>query len=342
MERYTASTYNKAIKLAEASIRGQFNVVNTREIDLSSSGITDEKLIEITVDPMKNSTPIVKSPDNYNSMPEVVKLIREELAPLHNMKLELGLLREEVDILSRRVQNLLSPDLDEELKGIFNYLTELGVEKMLCERLLRGFQFNLEQPSTNKIDAFKSSFDQIVSTIPENDNLKHGDVLILFGPSASGKSTIAEILENRFNQSLNVKLLTGHSPKDVKDINENDLTIFDFTSIQVNESNSMQKLMRLSQSVNNPKKIMVLPSTTGLEDMLHLYACYKPMEPDGLIFSRMEETTQTGKLLTAILEINLPLFGITYCENGIINFKENGMKLIFEILSINLDLNDES
>ena len=174
------------------------------------------------------------------------------------------------------------------------------------------------------------------------DNLKHGDVLILFGPSASGKSTIAEILENRFDQSLNVKLLAGHSPENVKDINENELTIFDFTSIQVNESNSMQKLMRLSQSINNPKKILVLPSTTGLEDMLHLYACYKPMEPDGLIFSRMEETTQTGKLLTAILEINLPLFGITYCENGIINFKDNGMKLIFEILSINLDLNDES
>ena len=61
MERYTAPTYNEALKLAEASIRGKFDVVNSREIDLSSSGISDEKLIEITVETKKNLSPTINS-----------------------------------------------------------------------------------------------------------------------------------------------------------------------------------------------------------------------------------------------------------------------------------------
>ena len=134
MERYTAPTYNEALKLAEASIRGKFDVVNSREIDLSSSGISDEKLIEITVETKKNLSPTINSEmSKLNSFEinNLKTLIHEELKPINNMKLELGLLREEVDLLSRRIEQLLVPEMDEEFKRIYNILSGLGMEQHL-------------------------------------------------------------------------------------------------------------------------------------------------------------------------------------------------------------------
>lgn len=342
MERYTASTYNKALELAETSIRGKFNVLNSREIDLSSSGITQEKLVEITVSPANDFMSEIETTSN-NSMTDNVsairKMIREELKPINKMTLELGLLREEVNLLSRRVQNLLNPNIHEDFKRLYHSLTELGMEKLLCERLIHGYQNKLEQSVKNKSDAFRQSFNKITANIPKSEKLRKGDVVLLFGLTASGKSTIAALLQEKLSEKFDVTLRKGNSIEDFNDLTDEQITIIDFTSIQINESNSLQNLMQVSHSIKKLKKYLVIPAFTGFEDLLHFSACFTPVEPDGVIFTRMEESTQPGKLVTALLEMNLPLFGMTHCENGIIDFTDNGLELIHDRLNKNLELN---
>ena len=47
MERFTATSYESAMKLAKTKFKNGFEVLNTREIDLSNSGLSDETLVEI-------------------------------------------------------------------------------------------------------------------------------------------------------------------------------------------------------------------------------------------------------------------------------------------------------
>ena len=42
MEQFTATSYESAMKLAKTKFKNGFEVINTREIDLSNSGLSDE------------------------------------------------------------------------------------------------------------------------------------------------------------------------------------------------------------------------------------------------------------------------------------------------------------
>ena len=59
MERFTSTSYESAMKLAKTKFKNGFEVINTREIDLSKSGISYETLIEITVSPRDNIPEVV-------------------------------------------------------------------------------------------------------------------------------------------------------------------------------------------------------------------------------------------------------------------------------------------
>ena len=54
MERFTSTSYETAMKLAKTKFKNGFEVTNTREIDLSNSGLSNDRLVEITVTPIKN------------------------------------------------------------------------------------------------------------------------------------------------------------------------------------------------------------------------------------------------------------------------------------------------
>ncbi len=51
MERFTGTSYESAMQLAKDKFKNGFEVINTREIDLSNSGLSNESLFEITVTP---------------------------------------------------------------------------------------------------------------------------------------------------------------------------------------------------------------------------------------------------------------------------------------------------
>ena len=133
MERFTGTSYESAMQLAKDKFKNGFEVINTREIDLSNSGLSNESLFEITVTPNKSiPEPIEmeKLTDTNNS--NLLKLIKKELEPAKELKMEILLLRQEIDLLSRRISNLIHPDLETKEIPIYDLLCEIGFEKPLA------------------------------------------------------------------------------------------------------------------------------------------------------------------------------------------------------------------
>ena len=58
---------------------------------------------------------------------------------------------------------------------------------------------------------------------------------------------------------------------------------------------------------------LVLSATSDLEDLYHLAGLYRTLNPTGIIFTKIDETTRPGKIISAMREINLP---VSYISNG--------------------------
>ena len=162
MERFTATSYQSAMKLAKTKFKNGFEVINTREIDLSNSALSDETLVEITVSPMDKIPEVITVNDNSTKINnDIILLIKNELAPIRDFQMEFTLLRQEIDLLSRRVSKLILPDLNENERNIFDSLCEIGFDNPMVLKFTRELSGIGDNQLT--IENISKSFNQIFS-----------------------------------------------------------------------------------------------------------------------------------------------------------------------------------
>ena len=335
MERFTATSYESAMKLAKTKFKNGFEVINTREIDLSNSGISYETLIEITVSPIDNIPEVVAVNDNtFNKNNELVTLIKNEIAPICNFQMELSLLRQEIYVLSRRVSKLILPDLNENERNIFDSLCEIGFENPMVLKFTR----NLSGIGDNQltIKNISDSFNQIFSKFICPLSIKNGDAIVLFGQTKSGKSKTSELLADELLHTASVQIRKEiELDEEIKD----GITIIDSPPIRLNEKGAMRSLSKLTDYYKHIYRVLVISASTGFEEILHLVASFAPIKPDYLFFTKFDETIRPGKLLTVLNETGLKVCGLTTFKNGEIEFSTNCKKHFVNAISKHLGIN---
>jgi hypothetical protein len=332
MERFTATSYEMAMQLAKEKYENGFEVINTRQMNLSNSGLSDEMLFEITISPIKKIPEIIKMDDKtIPKFSELMSLIKQELKPIHDFQMEISLLRKEIDLLSRRVNKLIHPELDLNERPIYDALHEIGFENPLALRFTRELSYF--DNNTITLQDITKSFDNIFQKLIQPISLKDGDAIVLFGQSNSGKSKASELIADElFNTS------TVHIRKkiDLNEKNKDGITIIDSPSIRFDEMGAMQNLSKLVNSYKKISRVLVISASTGYEEMLHLIASFAPIKPNYILFTKFDETIQPGKLLNILNETGLKVCGLTYYSDNKIKYTNDSMTLFIQAISKNL------
>jgi len=335
VERFTSTSYETAMKLAKTKFKNGFEVTNTREIDLSNSGLSNDRLVEITVTPIKNIPEIIEAKENnFNLNNELIHIIKNELTPVKDLHMEISLLRQEIDLLSRRVSKLIQPELNENEQELFDSLSEIGFENPMALKFTRELsalkrnQFNLKNIS----NSFNKIFSKHISPLL----IKNGDAIVLFGQTKSGKSKTSELIADEL-----LNIASVHIRKEIN-LNEkikDGITIIDSPPIKLNEMGAMKSLSQLADSFKHIHRVLVLSASTGFEEMLHLVASFAPIKPDYIIFTKFDETVMLGKLLTVLNESRLKICGITSYTDGEIEFSTQIQNHFVNAISKQLGLN---
>ena len=333
MERFTGTSYESAIELAKNKLKNGFKIINKREINLSNSGLSNESLFEIIVSQDKNVPELTKMEKltdiDYSIF---LSLIKKELKPLNELKTDILLFRQEIDLLSKKIKNFIHPELETNEFPVYDLLCEIGFEKPLALKFTR--EISLSKNSSNNKEglniAFNKSFKHLFHTLSIQDN----DAIVFFGQSKSGKSKVTELIAD--------KLLKYHSINIIKELNlekkvNNGITIIDSPSIRLNEMGVMKNLSKLTDSYQKIYRVLVVSATTGFEDMLHLVASFAPIKPSFIIFTKFDETTQPGKLISLLYETGLKAFGLT-SFNDTIEYTEDCQSLFVSTIEKNLGM----
>ena len=332
MERFTATSYETAMQLAKDKFKNGFEIINTREIDLSNSGLSNEILFEITVSPNKNipETIDMEKKPNFDLSP-ITSLIKNELSPVSELKMEIALLRQEVDLLSRRVNKLIHPDLENNERPIFDSLCEIGFEKPLALKFTRELSL-LNKSQTTSID-FSNSFDKVFKNLIHPLSIKDGDAIVLFGQTKSGKSKATELIADEL---FNIGSVHIRKKIDLDEKIKDGITIIDSPAIRFDEMGAMQSLSKLADSYKKIYRVLVISASTGFEEMLHLVASFAPIKPNYILFTKFDETIRPGKLLNVLNETELQVCGLTNYSKNQIEFTTDCKSLFVEAIGKNL------
>jgi len=114
---------------------------------------------------------------------------------------------------------------------------------------------------------------------------------------------------------LGVSLHICYTPSDLKIALESllnfDVILIDTAGRSHKNNLQMGELKVFKDVVDPDYNIMLLSSNTNCEDMMQIYDNFSYLKPNALIFTKMDETSSFGQLLSFLEYSKLPLLGIT-------------------------------
>ena len=332
MKRFTATSYETAMQMAKDQFKNGFEIINSREINLSNSGMSNETLFELTVSPKQKIPETVEMNEDINqSFSQLLVSIKKELEPIKEFQMEVSLLRQEIDLLSQRVNKLIHPELNKVERPIYDELCELGFENPLALKFTRKLSVYDKHSAT--LDEVSKIFDSVFQKHIYPITIKDGDAIVLFGQTKSGKSKATELIADEL---FNIGSVHIRKKIDLEEKIKDGITIIDSPAIRFDEMGAMQSLSKLADSYKNIYRVLVISASTGYEEMLHLVASFAPVKPNFILFTKFDETILPGKLLSILNETGLKVCGLTNYSNNKIEYTNDCNKLFVHAISKNL------
>ncbi|HFE63390.1 flagellar biosynthesis protein FlhF [candidate division KSB1 bacterium 4484_188] len=167
-------------------------------------------------------------------------------------------------------------------------------------------------------------------------------VIALVGPTGVGKTTtIAKIAANQklYNRSrvalisadtyriaaieqlqtfaniASIPMNVVYSPEDMRDaihkFRDYDLILIDTVGRSQKNEKHLRELNRFIEMANPDEVHLVLSLTTALKNLLDIMRRFKIMRPNRLIFTKLDEATNTGNILNVLYKHQLPVSFLT-------------------------------
>jgi flagellar biosynthesis protein FlhF len=264
---------------------------------------------------------------------------------------EVEYLRERVDFLINQIKYDHLPHIPKTLQDLLKLLTTNGVHISIANSIiedifttLRGEELLEDELILNKLMARLKNYMQITGPIKFND--KQSTIVLVVGPTGSGKTTtIAKLAAlYKYTYSRKVALISADSYriaameqlKSFSDIAKipfiavynNDDLIDKINSLKKYElilvdtaglnSRNMKQMVNLKETIKIAKADeihLALSVTTKYSDLTDNLKNFSMIPYDGIILTKMDETTSMGDILNLAVDFEKPFSYITYGQD---------------------------
>ena len=299
-------------------------------------------------------------------------------ATVSHMKYELNELKKMVDTLLSNTGSIQNQNIHKNLLAILQQLIFNGVEDKFARRLIEEVQKKVPPEEIENFSYVKLYIARMfMQVIKVNNTLTKGrisdtaKILVFIGPTGVGKTTsIAKMAANykMSDPDLNVGLITidtfriaavqqlqeyGRIIKIptrvvstniqlddcIREFQDKDLILIDTAGRSQRDEIQMTELRTFLDPREDIKKILVLSVTTKDEDLTEITKRFGSMNLDGIIFTKLDETTSYGCIFNHAIRFKIPLSYLSTGQNVPEDFelvsKERLIDLLLNISSEN-------
>jgi flagellar biosynthesis protein FlhF len=249
-------------------------------------------------------------------------------------------LRDRVRYLNRLVASDHFSRIPPRWRELYLDLISAEIDSNLAFGLLQRFAVqNPDDASASpELDELRR---QVVALLPEpgaRPGDRAGDVVLVVGPTAAGKSTVAAGLASRCLQTglrpglvsidtfraggpaaleqvaclLGVPFAAAFEPEDLAHeaaagLAVCDVLIVDTPALAPQDPETFEHIERFRSALTSPVVQLVLPATAKVRDLVVALELCTPLAPASLIFTRADETASFGGLLSLSIKSQLPV-----------------------------------
>ena len=235
------------------------------------------------------------------------------------------------------------------LQEAFDQLVVQGVDKRFALSLIRQSGFELGSNASGDLEAVLDQVAvEIMREIKTADPLQDvaagtgtPTVMALVGPTGVGKTTtLAKIASLGIKKGLRVGLInldyvkasafeqlatfarvlnlpfrSAHSVDDlsfaIRDFSTLDLILVDTTGRSQRDPESLKEIHSMLATIPSMRTLLVLSATTRDAEMYDMASRFAVFRPQGLVFSKLDETTLYGAVYNVPQKVRLPLLYLT-------------------------------
>jgi len=241
---------------------------------------------------------------------------------------------ERVSLISAEFQKLVNLGLDENVAFFLNR----GASKELKS------DYDVEVQLRNRLN---KALTELIPVAPLSQGCGgQGNVTVFLGPTGVGKTTTIAKLAARFalNERKRVRLLTLdtyriaaaeqlkiygeiigvpvrviHSVDELDEVLSNrrsdDCILIDTTGISHNKIADYAELSAYLSGNESIQKLLVLSTTTNANDLQEAVDSFEVFSPDGLVFTKLDESSSCGIIVNEVIRTKKPLTCLTNGQN---------------------------
>jgi len=243
----------------------------------------------------------------------------------------------------------VSVDINNRLKDSYAILCRSGVDDLIAYRFLQSIEKFMSSKLSN-IQIKNQVIESLADLIPIKEdyyNLLKNKIFILVGPTGVGKTTtlakIAAKLRLDYNQSValitidnyrigaveqlrtyadivNIPLYAAASPSELKALVRDIRKEYDFilvdsmgrSQFDSKEINNLSEFVKIDKDVSVG---LLLSMSSNPQELNDTFERFSVLEPEYLIFTKLDETRYFGSLVNIPMKRKLPLLLITSGQN---------------------------
>ena len=335
------------LNVQEKKKTGSFGVIQSRYLEVTAA--IDEKPMRRPQNPFQEKD-TVEIGQTY-SRPQKAASAMPDNATIRQLQRELRELRSKFEQMNfQSVNGFNSVHLPPHLMDSYRRLLESGVEESLALSLLRSVadDFPGQEVSQNQIG--EAIFQQMIHWIPESDTaLKNPDrprVVALIGPTGVGKTTtiaklaatdtifhhrdvgllsmdtyrIAAIDQLRVFANLSkIPMEVAYSPDDmahaIKKFSDRDVVYIDTPGRSPRDGEGIQEIKDYLEAIQPDEVHLTINLSTRSEDLLNAIQRFQTIPSNRIIFTKLDETSRYGNMLTVLKRHRLPVSFITFGQD---------------------------
>lgn len=322
----------------------------TVAVDEDARTTLDRPVRELEPEPIPAAKKSREVPAEILSMPEEEYYPEQDSSPEENVMDELRSVKEMVEDIKQKVEDGTKQKARSRAGQIlYKTLISNQVDEKLAVKIVKTVEERMEDERRRDISVAKELGIQVIMDMlkkPKAIEVKgrRARIVALIGPTGVGKTTtIAKLAANfslldkkkvglitldtyriaaveqlkTYAEIIGVPLEVVFNPEDlkaaIKSFAARDIVFIDTAGRSPRNETQMEELSRFLEVSEPDEIILVLSATTRTEELIEAYRKFNVTKIDKIVFTKLDETTSYGQILSTVYKTRSH---ISYITNG--------------------------